>query len=96
MIWQNWDLFKKNKREALIKKMYSNVWAMKSDQFRAESSFLGWAGPGQASRSTEKALKNQPLGPCPCEREPHFELDSLNETKWHPSYVHFTSSPFWT
>ena len=56
-----------------------------SDPFRAKSSFLGWAGLGQASRSTEKALKNQPLGPCPCEREPHFELDSLNESSVRPN-----------
>ena len=56
-----------------------------SDPFRAKSSFLGRAGPGQASRSTEKTLKNQPLGPCPCEREPHFELERLNKSSVRPN-----------
>ena len=56
-----------------------------SDPFRAKSSFLGRAGLGQASRSTEKALKNQPLGPCPCEREPHLQPDSLNESSVRPN-----------
>ena len=40
MICENWDLFKKNEREALIKKWYSHVWAMKSDPFRTKSSFF--------------------------------------------------------
>ena len=40
MICENWDPFKKNKREALIKKLVLKRLGRKSDPFRPNSSFF--------------------------------------------------------